>query len=140
MHSSGEPPALPLPRRRPLAGEDRSPYPSTWSSTHKARRCQVLALQDQRHALGGRRSRYNSGATPRPVQPRHKAGQRRGMERRPAAAHHPPDGGPPPSTELRLIDVWAVWAGRAPSPLFPGMEDDCHLGGRALPPLSRHCC
>ena len=40
------PPALPLPRRRPPTGEDRSPYPSTRSSTHKARR-QVPVVQDQ---------------------------------------------------------------------------------------------
>ncbi len=41
------PPASPLPRRRPPAGEDRSLYPSTRSSTHKARRRQVPAVQDQ---------------------------------------------------------------------------------------------
>jgi hypothetical protein len=41
------PPALPLPRRRPTAGEDRSLYPSTRSSTHKARRRQVPVVQDQ---------------------------------------------------------------------------------------------
>jgi hypothetical protein len=41
------PPALPLPCRRPPAGEDRSPYLSTRFSTHKARRRQVPAVQDQ---------------------------------------------------------------------------------------------
>ena len=41
------PPASPLPRRCPPAGEDRSPYPSTRSSTHKACRRQVPAVQDQ---------------------------------------------------------------------------------------------
>jgi hypothetical protein len=39
--------ALPLPRRRPPTREDRSLYPSTRSSTHKARRRQVPAVQDQ---------------------------------------------------------------------------------------------
>ena len=42
-----QPPASPLPCRRPPAREDHSPYPTTRSSTHKARRCQVPAVQDQ---------------------------------------------------------------------------------------------
>ncbi len=41
------PPASPLPRHRPPTGEDRSPYPSTRSSLHKARCRQVPAVQDQ---------------------------------------------------------------------------------------------
>ena len=40
------PPALPIPCRYPPAREDRSLYPSTRSSTHKARRHQVPAVHD----------------------------------------------------------------------------------------------
>jgi hypothetical protein len=128
------PPASLLPRLCSPAGEDCSPYPSTWFSTH-APTAAVLVVQDQRCA-------------PPPPIPCTGAPADCPLGRRQEVPISPP------SPAWRLIVIWVVWPSYLSPPKAPAY---CVLGGCVLlysltqrmiviwvvvpsPPLSRHRC